>query len=168
MTPINVGSGAQYYFQVGSVAGGVASIGISNTATATSTATTSTGCALSSLVVTPSTGKGGGVAVDSSGVLVNQTSFGLAVNTQGDCSTTTVQVGYAPATCIPASSGCTTLYAAMTGTGGTLHGSTLAGTNWAVGTQVFTVFVGATPVPYSPLTQQQVIVCTQNGNSGHC
>jgi hypothetical protein len=106
--------------------------------------------------------------VDKNGLLVNQTTFGLAVNTLGDCSSTTVQVGYAPSTCTPGKSGCTTLYAAMSGTGGTLHGSTLAGTNWAVGTQIFTVFTGTPAVQYPQLTQQQVIVCTENGSSGHC
>jgi hypothetical protein len=62
----------------------------------------------------------------------------------------------------------------MTGIGGTLYGvAGDANTLWALGTQIFTVFTGATHLQYSPLTQQQVIVCTEQVKKdgtglGHC
>jgi hypothetical protein len=37
---------------------------------------------------------------------------------------------------------------------------------WSAGNQVFTVYVGG--VQYSPLTQQQVSICEEHGNSGKC
>ena len=191
---LTVGPGTTYYFQVVSVAAGTASTITSNTAVATSTsgavtttttpgptttvagATTTTvppttttvpACAINTLTVTPTVGtNGGGVALTSAGFLVNVSSFSLSVNANSSCQN--VAVGYAPSGCVPAQSGCPTTYASLSGSG-TLYGTAgTASTVWTVGTQTFTVFVGATPVQYSPLTQQQVILCTQKGNSGKC
>ncbi len=141
------------------------------TTTTSTTSTTVATCSINSLVVTPSKGGSGsgnsGVALTSNGQLASETSFGLAVNASSGCSNVTV--GYAPSTCAPGSSGCATTYASMTGTGGTLFGTAgTASTVWTVGTQIFTVFVGVAPAQYSPLTQQQVIVCSEHGNSGNC
>jgi prepilin-type N-terminal cleavage/methylation domain-containing protein len=140
-----------------------------STTTTTSTSTTTTtapSCSINTLIVTPSVGTdGNGVALNKSGNLVNQSDFTLSVNANSGCSNVTV--GYAPSTCTPGATGCSTTYATMTGSGGTIYGTAgTASTAWTVGTQKFTVFVGG--VQYSPLTQQQVIVCTENGNSGKC
>ncbi len=137
--------------------------------TTTSTSTTSTTlltCSINTLTVTPSVGtNGNGVAVDKNGNLVNASNFTLSVNANSGCSNVTV--GYAPSSCTPGATGCQTTYATMSGTGGTIYGTAgAASTAWTVGTQKFTVFVGGTQ--YAPLTQQQVIVCTENGNSGKC
>jgi hypothetical protein len=167
-TAITVGPATTYYFQVISLAASQPSQMIYPipTASATSPSPPAPQCSINNLTVTPSVGtNGAGVAVDKNGLLVNQTSFGLAVNVNGPC--TNVQVGYAPAACTPAASGCTTSYATMTGTTGTWTGTAgAASTAWKVGTQIFTVFVNG--IQYSPLVQQQVIVCTENGNSGKC
>jgi hypothetical protein len=107
------------------------------------------------------------VVLTSGGNLQNETSFTLSVNVSPACMNVTV--GYAPSACSPGATGCSTTYAPMTGTSGTFYGTAGTGsTVWTVGTQIFTVFVGAAPVKYSPLTQTQVIVCTANGNSGKC
>ncbi len=106
------------------------------------------------------------MAVDKNGLLVNESNFAFSVNAPTPCSNVTV--GYAPAACTPGASGCTTYYASMTGTGGTLYGSTQSSLTWSDGTQIFTVFTGASPAQYSPLVQAQVQVCTENGNSGKC
>jgi prepilin-type N-terminal cleavage/methylation domain-containing protein len=197
-TLVTVGAGTTYYFQVESIAAGETSTVVSNTATATttssatstttttipatttttvagSTTTTSTTsststtvptCAINTLTVTPSVDtNGNGVALNKSGYLVNESDFTLSVNANSGCSDVTV--GYAPSACTPGASGCQTAYAAMSGAGGTIYGTAGgASTVWTIGTQKFTVFVGG--VQYSPLTQQQVIVCTENGNSGKC
>ncbi len=180
-TLITVGPGTTYYFQVESVAGSQASTTTSNTATATSTATNPTtttsvpgptttttvpACSLNTLTVSPSVGTNGqGVALDSSGELVNESNFSLSVNVSAGCSNVTV--GYAPSRCTPGANGCSTTYAVMTGSSGTFYGTAGASnTVWSVGTQIFTVFVNG--LQYSPLTQQQVVVCTEKGNSGKC
>jgi hypothetical protein len=145
---------------------------VNTTTTTTTTTTTSTTtlpqCSLNSLVVTPSVGtNGGGVALTGSGYLADESSFQLSVNVNPGCSNVTV--GYAPTGCTPGATGCATTYASMTGSSGTYYGSAgTATTVWHVGTTTFTVFTGSTPVAYTPLTQQNVILCTENGNSGKC
>ncbi|HMC38960.1 MAG TPA: fibronectin type III domain-containing protein [Acidimicrobiales bacterium] len=137
-------------------------------ANTSTTVTTSLACNVSSIVVTPSTGtNGGGVALTTSGHLADENSFQLAVSANSTC--TNVQVAYAPSDCVPGASGCATSYASLSGTGGIYYGS--AGTSstvWNVGTTTFTVYVGSPAAAYSPLAQQQVILCTQKGNSGKC
>lgn len=131
-------------------------------------ATTPAPCTVDSLVVNPSSGPNGtGVALTDSGQLADESSFSLTVNIGSDCSDVTV--GYAPSGCTPGASGCPTQFAEVTGSGGTLYGT--AGTSstvWSVGTTTFTVFTGSPPAEYSPLTQQQVILCTEKGDSGQC
>ncbi|HET6874531.1 MAG TPA: type II secretion system protein, partial [Acidimicrobiales bacterium] len=123
---------------------------------ANTSTTTQPACTVTSLVVTPSTGpNGGGVALTTDGHLASETSFGLAVSANTTCSN--LAVGYAPTDCVPGASGCQTLYATLSGQGGTYYGT--AGTSstvWNVGTTTFTVFVGSPATPYSPLAQQQV------------
>ena len=142
----------------------IASVG-ANTSTSV---TTPPSCSVTTLAVTPSTGaNGAGVALKSSGQLADESSFQLAVGASTGC--TNVQVAYAPTDCVPGAAGCTTSYAMLSGTGGTYYGT--AGTSstvWSVGTTTFTVYVGTPAVAYSPLAQQQVILCTQKGNSGKC
>lgn len=125
-------------------------------------------CTVDSLVVSPSSGPGGtGVALTSSGQLADESSFSLTVNVGSTCSGVTV--GYAPSGCTPGASGCSTLYADMTGSGGALYGAAgTPSTVWSVGTTTFTVFTGSPPAQYSPLTQQQVVLCTEKGSSGRC
>ena len=167
---ITVGAGTQYYIQVQATDSGDQQVSTvtSNTATATTTSGSGPTCSINTLGVTPSVGtkSGTGVAVDKNGILVNESYFSLSVNANSACSNVTV--GYAPSTCTPGANGCTTYYATMTGTGGTLYGTTQSNLDWSDGTQVFTVFTGATPSQYSPLTQAQVQVCTEHGNSGQC
>lgn len=125
-------------------------------------------CTINSLVVSPSVGTNGkGVAVTAAGTLADESSFNLSVNVSSSCANVTV--GYAPGGCTPGASGCSTWYAAMTGSSGTLYG-TAGGpaTVWSVGTNTFTVFTGTPPLIYTPLTQQQVILCTEKGTSGKC
>jgi prepilin-type N-terminal cleavage/methylation domain-containing protein len=145
--------------------GGTADLAVSGVGPNTTGPTT---CIVNSLSVAPMVGtNGGGVALTSTGLLADETSFQLSVNTSGPCSN--VEVGYAPSGCTPGASGCPTLYAAVTGSGGTLYGTAGGvGTVWSVGTVAFTVFTGQTPVLYTPLTQQQVILCTEKGSSGKC
>ena len=142
----------------------------STTSSTTSTTTTTTvaSCSVDSLVVNPSTGiDGGGVALTQSGTLADESSFRLSVNVTSGCSN--VEVGYAPSGCQPGAVGCDTSYAPMTGSSGTFYGTAgTASTVWQVGTTTFTVFLGANPAPYSPLTQQQVILCTEKGTTGKC
>jgi prepilin-type N-terminal cleavage/methylation domain-containing protein len=146
--------------------GGGGSTTTTSTSTTSTTSTTLLTCSINTLTVTPSVGtNGNGVAVDKNGYLVNESYFTLSVNASSGCSNVTV--GYAPSTCTPGATGCQTTYATMSGTGGTIYGTAGSGsTVWTVGTQKFTVFARGSQ--YSPLTQQQVIVCTENGNSGKC
>lgn len=152
-----------------SVLSGVGQADLAATTVGANTATTTPpACTVSSLVVTPATGaNGGGVALTPSGQLASETSFGLAVSANTTCSN--LEVGYAPTDCVPGASGCPTLYATLSGQGGTYYGT--AGTSstvWNVGTTTFTVFVGSPASPYSPLAQQQVILCTEKATSGQC
>ena len=125
-------------------------------------------CAVTSLVVTPSVGtNNGGVSLTTSGQLVNETSFNLAVSANSSC--TNVQVAYAPSDCDPGSSGCPTSFASLTPSGSTYYGTAgMASTVWSVGTTKFTVYVGTPAAAYTPIAQEQVILCTQKGNSGKC
>lgn len=140
----------------------------STTSTTSTTTTTVPTCSINSLVVNPSQGSNGsGVALTSLGTLADESSFQLSVNVNSGCGQ--VEVGYAPSGCLPGASGCATFYAVMTGTSGTFYGSAgTAATIWQVGTTTFTVFTGTNPVAYSPLTQQQVILCTEKGTTGQC
>lgn len=125
-------------------------------------------CTINSLVVSPSVGTNGkGVALTKAGTLADESSFNLSVNVSSSCANVTV--GYAPSGCTPGASGCSTWYAAMTGSLGTLYGTAGGpGTVWNVGTNTFTVFTGTPSQIYSPLTQQQVILCTEKGTTGKC
>lgn len=137
------------------------------TTTVPATTTTTVPCSINSLVVNPSIGSNGkGVALDSSGHLADESSFSLSVNVNPACSD--VVVGYAPSGCTPGANGCSTSYATMTGSGTAYGTAGSASTVWAVGTSTFTVFTGGGTSPYSPLTQQQIILCTENGKSGKC
>ena len=142
-------------------------VGQNASSTTSQTTYTTPPCSIYSLVVYPSAGPGGsgGVALTANGNLADESSFQLAVNQSGGC--TNVQVGYAPSGCVPGNSGCSSTLVNLTGTGGTLYGSAgSASTVWTVGTTTFTVFVGSTV--YSPLAQQQVILCTEKGTTGKC
>jgi prepilin-type N-terminal cleavage/methylation domain-containing protein len=152
-----------------SVLSGVGQADLAATTVGANTATTTPPvCTVTSLVVTPSTGaNGGGVALTAAGHLASQTSFDLAVSANTTCAN--LAVGYAPSDCVPGASGCQTLYATLAGSGGTYYGTAgTASTVWNVGTTTFTVFVGSPATPYSPLAQQQVILCTEKGSSGQC
>jgi hypothetical protein len=167
---ITVAPGTTYYFQVQATDTGdqQTSVITSNTATATTQTVASPTCSINTLTVNPSQGKNSnkGVPVTSSGQLYNSPYyFSLSVNANSAC--TNVTVGYAPTACTPGASGCPTTYATMTGSGGTLYGTTQSNLAWNDGTQIFTVFTGASNVQYSPLVQAQVQICTVN-NGGQC
>lgn len=138
------------------------------TTTTSTTTTTIAPCSINSLVVNPSQGKNAkGVALTALGTLADESDFSLSVNVNSNCSNVTV--GYAPSGCEPGAVSCSTQYAAVTGGSGTLYGTAGTGTTlWHVGTVTFTVFTGSPAAQYSPLTQQQVILCTENGKSGSC
>jgi prepilin-type N-terminal cleavage/methylation domain-containing protein len=141
-----------------------------NTSNTTITTTyTPPPCAIYSLVVYPTTGRGGsgGVALTSSGTLADESSFQLSVNVGTGCSN--IEVGYAPTDCVPGATGCNTSFATLSGNGGTLYGSAGdSSTVWNVGTTTFTVFAGSTPAPSSPVETQQVMLCTEQGTTGEC
>jgi hypothetical protein len=149
----------------------LSTVGPNTSSSTTTTTTTPPPCSIYSLVVYPVAGPGGGggVALTSSGILADETSFQLSVNVGTGCSSSNIEVGFAPSNCVPGASGCSTSFATLSGSGGTLYGS--AGTSstvWNVGTTTFTVFAGSPLVPSSPSESQQVILCTEQGTTGRC
>jgi hypothetical protein len=120
---------------------------------------------VSNLIVTPSTGvvNASGQLVDSQGNPLASDSFSLFVNATSVCNNGTP--GNAVTVAYYASG--TLLQATLTRNGGSLTGAaSAAGSRWSVGNHPFTVYVGG--AQYTPLAQEQVDVCQEQGTTGQC
>jgi hypothetical protein len=157
--------GYTYYFQLLSVASDGTTSTASSVVYAATTATASTTCQISNLIVNPTIGvvNTTGQLVDSTGTPLPSDSFSLFANATSVCNNgapgNAVTVAYYDSRAL--------MQSTLTRNGGALTGvAGSAGTVWSVGNHPFTVYVGGTQ--YTPLTQQQVDVCQEQGATGRC
>lgn len=156
--------------------------------TVPTTTTTTLACGVTGITVTPDGTSTSPEVLDRSGnPLQSPSVFTVSVSITGNCSGVTV--GYNPSACVLATSSSTSTTTTTTtkkgssgsstcnpsawltptagsGGSGTLTATTPSGQTWSAGTQDFLVYMDGSI--YSPVTEAQSYLCTENGNSGKC